>query len=108
MAIGKLEYWHEKGKEFGKEFGIVVQRHDVEGGYKLVRFYLAKHRISFVGVNKIEANQWVRFTPGPTPPNIQGGGKPLALNCEIYESQLLAQLVDEKSATPVAQESSHE
>jgi cold shock CspA family protein len=102
VEIGKLEYYNEP-----KGFGIIVKRQDVEGGYKLVRFYLAKHRISFVGVDKIAANQWVRFTIGPTPTNIQSGGKPLALDAEIFESELLAQLVDEK-ATPVVQESNHE
>jgi hypothetical protein len=103
VEIGKLEYFNEP-----KGFGIIVKRQDVPGGYKLVRFYLAKHRVSFVGVNKIEANQWVRFNIGPTPTNIQSGGKPLALDAEIFESELLARLIEEKSATPVVQESSHD
>ena len=103
MEIAKLEYYNEL-----KGFGILVKRQDVEGGYKFVRFYLPKHRISFVGVNKIAADQWVRFNIGPTPTNIQSGGKPIALDAEIYESELLARLIEEKSATPVVQESSHD
>lgn len=103
---GRLEYWSEP-----KGFGIIVVREDVQDGvgYRLTRFYLAKHNINFVGVSEIKAGQYVQFRPGPIPPGVAGGhGKPVALDAELFESQTLAQLVDEKSATPVAQESSHE
>jgi hypothetical protein len=103
-VTGRLEYWSEP-----KGFGIVVVRQEEQNGYRLIRFYLAKHRINFIGVSEIKADQYVQFRPGPIPPGVAGGhGKPVAFDAEIFESQTLARLVDEKSATPVAQESSHE
>jgi hypothetical protein len=102
--IGMLEFWSEP-----KGFGIVVTREDVQGGYRLTRFYLAKHRITFVGVSEIRANQWVQFRPGPIPPNVAGGyGKPLALEAEIVESQTLAQIVDDQAASRRVREANHE
>ncbi len=102
--VGYLEYWNNQ-----KGFGFVVYPEDVDGGRKLIRYYLVQTRIQFLGVGQVKAGQWISFTPGPAPKDVAGGhAKPIAYNAEVFESKELASLINEKQAASAVTEVSHE
>jgi hypothetical protein len=89
--VGYLEWWSDE-----KHSGFIVTRVEVNGGWRLDRYYLAERSIIFTAVESIKTGNYVRFLPGPCPTNVAGAKplKPAAFAAEIYGTQACALAAD--------------